>query len=278
MNTCEEIRAELDAYRDGVLDAARALEIREHLQACPACAAESAQAAAFEQRLRATTENWTPPAGLWARIRASAGSLESRPTSPPRTPRALLPYAAVAGAVFALAVLVAGIDVMQRGDGAREDTLASALVNEFHTFVISRRALDYSSTSPASIRGWFTDKVDFRPPMPASAPGLRLAGGRLCNILDQRVASYMYDSDSAWVSLYIMKSDPSARAPGEGDEATVQGYGYIGWSSDGLRYALVGDVPGHRLRRIADALRAERLAASFSQPGPAVSGRTVEHP
>ncbi len=119
----------------------------------------------------------------------------------------------------------------------------------------SRRALDHPDPSPTGTRGWFADKVDFRVPMPATIPELEFAGGRLCNILDQRVASFMYQSDGAWVSLYVMKSVHVGAIDGKDDETTLKGYAYIGWTSGGLRYSLIGDISNKRLRRVVDNMR-----------------------
>ena len=88
---------------------------------------------------------------------------------------------------------------------SQSNSVASALVNEFHTFVISKRALDYTHNKPAEVRQWFGSKVDFRVPLPVEAPAMVLSGGRLCNMFDQRVVSFMYRYDDAWVSLYIKK-------------------------------------------------------------------------
>jgi len=274
MSGCDPVRADLDAYRDGALDSARAREVRLHLRACRGCAAELERAASIERGLRATAAGWRPPAGLWSRIRASVDALERDGAPAVRAPRGRPYRAAAAGLALAVVAVAGGAHLLGRGGDAPADTLASALVNEFHTFVISRRALDFPSASPGTVRGWFSDKVDFRPPMPAAAPGLRLAGGRLCNILDQRVASYMYESGDAWISLYIMKSDVPASARLDGGAGTVSGYGYVGWSSGGLRYSLVGDVPGHELRRIAERLRAGAVsAASGRDAAPAAPSR-----
>jgi anti-sigma factor RsiW len=133
-------------------------------------------------------------------------------------------------------------------------------VNEFHTFVISHRELDYQDSRPAEVRKWFSDKVNFRVPLPVKTVDLQLAGGRLCNMFDQRIASFMYEVDDAWVSLYIMRSKPDRAASVE-QELLLQGYGYIEWENQGLHYSLVGDVSVERLRQIAASLYSTQLLA-----------------
>ena len=150
--------------------------------------------------------------------------------------------------------------VSTQQDSLGEQPVASALVNEFHTFVISRRGLDYDHDEPEAIREWFSNKVDFRVPLPKLASGMQLAGGRLCNLLDQRVVSFMYLSEDAWVSLYIMKPVVQGSAWAAEFEQLVQGYGYIKWVHEGLQYSLVGDIPLELLRHFADRLNTDQLA------------------
>jgi len=138
------------------------------------------------------------------------------------------------------------------------NAVAKALVSEFHTFVISNRALDYTNNQPGEIRQWFGSKVDFRVPLPVEAPPMNLAGGRLCNMFEQRLVSFMYRYDDVWVSLYIKKlGDDSEQAIG--NELALSGYGFIDWQEQGLHYSLVGDIPVDKLRSLAVALGARGL-------------------
>jgi anti-sigma factor RsiW len=128
--------------------------------------------------------------------------------------------------------------------------------------LISHRELDYQDSRPAEIRKWFSDKVNFRVPLPVKTVDLQLAGGRLCNMFDQRIASFMYEVDDVWVSLYIMRSKPD-RATIVEQELLLQGYGYIEWENQGLHYPLVGDVSVERLRQLAVSLYSKQLLANL---------------
>jgi hypothetical protein len=164
--------------------------------------------------------------------------------------------------VAALLILTVGISSfiqLQPGDDDATEVFAAALINEFHTFVVSHRELDYNDTQPAEIRNWFADKVDFRVPLPVKNDDLRLAGGRLCNMFDQRIASFMYQVDDAWVSLYIMRSARTTQNPDSSHELLIKGYGFIDWEHQGLHYSLVGDLPVTRLRQVAKDLRMTRI-------------------
>ena len=253
MSTCDNTRVDLDAYRDGELDDDRCRAVSEHLAHCDTCRERVSRDDAIEQQIRVAADDWQASPELWRRIRRSA-----RRSRPP----VLRPLPAMAASlVLAISAVVAWL-VPDRVASPPTDSVATALVNEFHTFVVSQRDLDYSDDRPQQIRNWFGSKVDFRVPLPVRTREFELAGGRLCNMLDQRIVSYMYRIDDAWVSLYIMKSSDQVTNRQPGLEQVLRGYGYINWQADGLVYTLVGDVDSQQLRGIATALYMPQSAGS----------------
>lgn len=253
MNPCDSILADLDAFRDGVLDENHRIQIQQHLKNCTACNEEMTRSADIEQALKEHASSWIPSENLWPRIQHSASQLESSQSSSPK--HYFSQFKWMAAALILLTVTVFSFNMVRHDDQSLTNPVATALVNEFHTFVISRRNLDYIDTQPARVREWFGNKVDFRAPRPVKTAGLKLEGGRLCNMLNQRIASYMYQSDGAWVSLYIMKSGPAGIEQNSAREIVVQGYGYIDWELEGLHYSLVGDIDVDRLRQFATELQ-----------------------
>ncbi len=250
MKNCKSFQVDLDAYRDKSLVPDRQHEVLQHLQQCTICRKEISRAEEMEQRLRDEASTWVASKDLWLRIKNSAKNEASEYRS--ITSNAQLRW--VAAAMLMVTLSFIGYSKLSQQPQDATDSLASALVNEFHTFVVSRRDLDYVDTQPAGIRQWFGDKVDFRVPEPVKATGLKLAGGRLCNMFDQRIASFMYQVDGAWVSLYIMKPVANMTTQPAETEMVLRGYGYIDWQSQGLQYSLVGDVPAERLREVARSL------------------------
>jgi anti-sigma factor RsiW len=259
MNVCAAIRGDLDAYRDNTLDESRQCEVHEHLQGCTDCQQQAERAAAIELELKDQASDWIPTAGLWTRIKSSA---ELQSTTRPVSGRRFyqLPWAAVA-----LLLVTLGVTSFTLVDNAQRtgaEVVAAAVVNEFHTFVVSHRELDYQDSRPAVVRKWFGDKVNFRVPLPVKTDDLPLAGGRLCNMFEQRIASFMYRIDDAWISLYIMRASPHRSSTAD-HELLLQGYGYIDWETQGLHYSLVGEVAIDRLRQIATSLRSTQLLTTL---------------
>lgn len=269
MKDCKTFEADFDDYRDNQLDDQRHQQITNHLRGCSACRKHIDQDAMIEQSIRDEASAWTAPEHLWARIKASADA-ETVPDG-----NRLKPQSWVAAAILVFVLVIGGFNISQQSNvelaNNEADTVASTLVSEFHTFVISRRQLDYTNNKPAAIRQWLVNKVDFRVPMPVQAEQLSLAGGRLCNMFDQRVASYMYQSGDAWVSLYIMKSTADEiggkMTKGIGKDLMHQGYGYIDWEREGLHYSLVGDIPVEQLRQIAKSFYSIQASARPSLVG-----------
>jgi len=50
-----------------------------------------------------------------------------------------------------------------------------------------------------------------------------------------------------------MRSASAGQSPGASHELLLQGYGFIDWENQGLRYSLAGDLPVERLREITAA-------------------------
>jgi anti-sigma factor RsiW len=269
VNSCASIRIDLDLYRDQTLEPNRQHEVQVHIDHCEPCRAELEVAQSIENQIRSELCSQPAPA-LWNRITASAQKqiqTQTQETDQHATTRQRQSplFTWMTAALLLITVTVGGYGLLKQDVNPDSDTLASALINEFHTFVVSHRDLDFIDSHPAQIRSWFGDKVDFRVPMPVDAADLQLAGGRLCNMLDKRVASFMYQVDGAWVSLYIMRSAMATQNTGESHEILKQGYVFIDWTNEGLHYSLVGDLPVERLRQIAQHLRSTRISTHLTR-------------
>ncbi|MEM7562021.1 MAG: zf-HC2 domain-containing protein [Pseudomonadota bacterium] len=253
MKICNDIQKDLDAYRDDVLDAARRTEIAVHLASCQTCRGQHREAEAVESIIRAESESWQPPEHLWERIEVNVDAATAQSGGQPSV---WLKFASVAVLVMMISI---GIYQYDWSSETATERTSTALANEFHTFVISQRNLDFSHSEPLSIREWFGDKVGFRVPLPVEVDNTRLLGGRLCNMLDRRVVSFMYKKNNAWISLYIMQAVAGDEVDTTLAERFEQGYGYIGWYQDGLEYSLIGDVSIDELRDMLSALRSMQL-------------------
>ena len=261
MTCCDSVRGQLDAFWEGLTDGEETRVIDQHLNTCADCRTFVEQTARIANAvLEFAEDNWNPPRGLWERIQQSHQQQSMAAMKSSGISVSLMRWVAVA-----MLVLGIGLITLVRVPEAYPDPnqlVANTLVNEFHTFVVSGRSLDYDHSEPRAIREWFADKVDFRVPWPALPAGFDLSGGRLCHLLDQRIAAFMYLSGEAWISLYILKPDTKNSADTRQAVSLVQGYGYIQWIREGLQYSLVGDIPLEQLRLFAERFQQPPFAAA----------------
>ena len=272
---CASFSNDLDAYLDLALEPGRERAVLAHVEHCEHCRAEIDRARSVEAKVCSAAADWQPSPDLWRKVTDSA-QRQLRQGMAQQAGERITPRPRIAwmtAALLLITVGVTGFGLLKENSNDSSEVIAAALINEFHTFVVSHRALDFSATHPAEIRSWFSDKVDFRVPLPINPTDLKLAGGRLCNMLDQRIASFMYQVDGAWVSLYIMRSANAKQGLGASHEVLLQGYAFIDWENQGLHYSLVGDLPVERLREISERLRSTRILTHL--PGPQGTSITV---
>jgi anti-sigma factor (TIGR02949 family) len=104
---CEEALDLIEPYLDGELPPAEAARLRDHLEGCPACAAELALARRIQGSLRALPQPDCPPEVIARVVRAGRGEVvpfAAPAVSAGRRARAVRGRLAAAAAVAALAV------------------------------------------------------------------------------------------------------------------------------------------------------------------------------
>jgi mycothiol system anti-sigma-R factor len=268
--TCDNVLHQLYAYLDGALDEGSTAAVQHHLATCQPCRMEVEAVRSLEQRLRLTFRHEPVPATLWPRIVAD---LEQQASPKPGTGQhqRLLPRFWLTVAAAGL-LLVLGASFFHRAvllPRARDAHVLSVPVHDFHTFVVSQRALDVADADPHHLRQWFQGKVDFPPPLlPVHVGTARLVGARLCYFLNRRVASFMYTTNGHYLSLFVMPRQGLRFPPDNGVSLPrsparvyeVQGYTHILWFHTDLLYSLVSDVPQAQFIEVMQGLQAESRA------------------
>ncbi|NNE22218.1 MAG: hypothetical protein HKN11_06365 [Rhizobiales bacterium] len=229
-------------------DLAREVERLEHLNQM---VRQSARAVDAPERLRLATENRFG-AGFEPPQRSLSSSEGSR--------RRLNRRALLAGTGGALAAgLAAFVIVPQLGKFDPVETF----FHDYETFLLKDRALDVTASDMVQLAGWFGNRLPFAlPPVSARQGDVRLVGGRLCWLLDRRLASLSYETAQGPVVLYIM-SAKGIDAPAGRDKPEIghsvswhrsAGKASLIWSSEELLYVMVGNQDVHKLMSIASAL------------------------
>jgi anti-sigma factor RsiW len=245
MSACPDKEPMLHGLLDGELDAANALAIEAHVQACPGCAAELERLRALGRLLRAPGVAYAAPAGLAARIGDDLA--EDRPTRP-RLGR-LAPW----GVSGAFAALAASLLVMMIGPGSEVRSIEGEVIAGHVRSLQASHLTDVASTDRHTVKPWFNGKVDFAPPvMDLAAQGYPLAGGRLDYLHGRTVAALVFRRRQHVINLYVWPSKPGETLGGRQNR---DGYSIAYWTHGGLEFWAVSDIDGSELDRFAAAYR-----------------------
>ncbi len=174
------------AWVDGELPPEAQAEIEQHLADCSICREQAEGERATRQSLRALPQP-EPPAGLEFALRR--GLRRQRRL---RVVRILLPLAAC----LVLALLWA------RGSAP---VLALQLARDHgHCYSLERLPAQVFADDIEPVQAWFRAHGRALPPLPSSAAGLDLVGGRFCPLLDRRVAHLYYRDAQRRLSLFVL--------------------------------------------------------------------------
>jgi anti-sigma factor RsiW len=244
---CEEISGLLSPYADGELDLVRGVEIEQHLQECPACAAVLERTRSLSTMLGDPALYHEPPAYLQERVRASLREeWVGRASLPWRRFGAVA--AAAALAAFALWGALRGLSAP-----SADELLAREVVAGHVRSLLADHLVDVKSSDRHVVKPWFIGKVDFAPDV--KDPGEQdfpLVGGRLDYVGGQRVAALVYRRNQHFINVFVWRAAGKDRAP---EHLEQQGYRLIRWTDNGRMFWVVSDLNEGELREFVDLLR-----------------------
>ncbi|MFO8071343.1 MAG: zf-HC2 domain-containing protein [Polyangia bacterium] len=240
--SCKKIGKYIDAHLDEELEAGLMLEVEQHLDSCPSCAALERVKRDMKSALARMGRSAKAPDHL----REKVLTLSAR-----RSRRRWIYAASAPLAAAASLLLVIGLS----GPEPESEPIA-AVVDD----VVARHAhelpMEVSGPDPSRAASWFRGKVDFS----VSAPRLRLTdasfrGARLSNVRANQAAQMAYSIDGHRVSLMIfpvrrlsVDKAESARVGGRPvffDQR--KGFNVAVMVDGDLAYALSSDLPRRRL-------------------------------
>ena len=258
----------LERLLDGDCSAEEAARLRAHAAACEVCAKELKALEGLNKTLRDNLRNETAPPRLRAEVAKilQGGTEEPRPSGPAFTRRQM-----GVTALGALAAGVLGAVVVPQLIGSRRgpQDIADTLIRDFETFLFAERVLDVVTPDPAAIASWYRARLDFElPRLAAELDGYRLAGGRLCWLLDRRLASLSFEGGDGSLALYIMSAegfalpngDPTGGAPPDATLHHRDRFTNVIWREGDLVLGLVGNAAPERVEQMAQSL--SRAAAN----------------
>lgn len=242
MAGCAEQELLLGGLVDGELDAANVAMVEAHAARCPECREELERLQAVRNLLHAEGVRHSAPDALRQRI-ADLPEL-----SPPPSRSRILPGWLAPGVVGALAASLAMVLVVPSSEQAGLD---EQIISSHVRSLQPGHLTDVQTTNQHIVKPWFNGKVDFAPPVPELADqGFPLVGGRLDSVEGKTVAAIVYKRRLHTVNLFVWKTPDEP-----GRNRIEDGFALREWSSDGLRFAAVSDIPASELGQFEDIYR-----------------------
>jgi len=234
MPACVDQEMLLGGLIDGELDAANTAIVEAHVARCEGCREELDRLQAVRNLMRSDGVRHAAPDTLARKI-AVMPELTPKAANENRVLRWLAP-----GAVGAIAASLAMVSFVTPATTAAVD---QELVSSHVRSLQPGHLTDVQTTNQHIVKPWFNGRIDFAPPVPElAAQGFPLVGGRLDSIDGKTVPAIVYKRRLHTVNLFVWPTKES------GDRAFVkEGFAVREWSSNGLRFAAVSDIPPSEL-------------------------------
>jgi anti-sigma factor RsiW len=241
---------QMNAYCDGELDPASAIEFERRLAADETLKAKYTRLLSLRRTVRSLPQ-YEVPAGLQARIQSALDA--DRPGQVDRPGRASRPVqagrprqrswsfqalaaAAVFGAVMSSSVML----TMDRYD--RQEDVARAVVAGHIRGLLAPQPFDVASSDRHTVKPWFTSHLPLSPQVPdLAAQGFVLEGGRVDVVGHDPVATIVYRHAKHTVSLTTLPRGQSV------SDQAIAGYNVRSWSDTEFTYVAVSDIPSEDL-------------------------------
>jgi hypothetical protein len=159
--------------------------------------------------------------------------------------------------VAAVVAFLAGIAVVWGRGAAPSDPFTGLAEDHMR----ATRGEGLVSDDSASVARWLAERLPFAMEVPR-LPGLRIQGARLCIMDGRRGGVVEYYDQGHPISYFVLPDpEPGVRPAAGGDlQSQVRaGYRVVTWREPGLRFALVGDVPGAALVSLARLCMAKTM-------------------
>jgi anti-sigma factor RsiW len=252
---------QMNAYCDGELDPASAIEFERLLAEDEILKAEYVRLLALRHTVRSLPQPDLPP-GLRARIELaldaeSASQVgRSRQAARPRFRSSsfqALAAAAVFGAVISSSVM------LTIGRNNLRGNVANQVVAGHIRSLLAPQPFDVASSDRHTVKPWFTSRLPESPQVvDLAAQGFVLVGGRV-DVVDQLpVATIVYKHAAHTVSLTTLR--PGQTVSGQ----AIAGYNVRSWGDAEFTYIAVSDLSS------ADLATFERAFSAGSSPGPEI--------
>ena len=248
---CQEIKNLIHAYSDGELDAAKSLEIEQHIQGCAECKQALSNLSVLKNAITTAAPRFKAPANL--RHGILAATRQTTVTEQSRVARPWRWNTVYAGLAMAASVMIGFFIALQMNPRENKAFPVGELASAHVRSLLATHLMDVVSTDQHTVKPWFDGKLDFAPPVnDLAAKGYPLVGGRLDYIGGRTVAALVYKKEKHFINLFIW---PSTGSPGAWRRISVNGYNLINWNTQDMTFWAVSDMNPGDLQEFAEMSR-----------------------
>jgi anti-sigma factor RsiW len=239
VTAADDDRLWLNAYIDGELDPAHALEFEQRLAADPALAAAHARITALRGAIRDRVPRERASPLLRRRVAALA-----RPQPAPG-------WRALAAAVAAAFVAGSALTYVALGPGGSAPVAQDVVASHMRALMASQ-PIEVASSDRHTVKPWFNGKLPESPRVvDLAAQDFPLVGGRIDVIGLTPAPTLVYRRRLHVISLTALPSKLGAARP-----HAIDGYNIVDWTDGNLTYWAVSDLSAPELEDFARAFRA----------------------
>jgi len=247
---CPQARPLIALYADGELDAARILELEQHLRDCPTCAAAWNNLRNLKKTVKQDALFFAAPTELRKQLKAE---LRSQVETGPRGILGIWNWLTT-GTTAVAAVCLALLLIVTLNRPAAQEQLAQEVVSSHVRALMANHALDVASSDQHTVKPWFDGKLDFSPPVKdLAAKDFPLIGGRLDYLDGRAVAALVFQHRKHVINLFVWPVAGKDLSPAT--LMPIQGYNPVHWSEDGMTFWAVSDLNETELLEFAQDFR-----------------------
>lgn len=231
---------QMNAYCDGELDPASAIEFERRLADDESLKAKYSRLLSLRRAVRSLPQFDVPP-GLLARIESALDADRpgqvGRPAQVGRPRQRSWSFQALAAAAVFGAVISSSVMLTMERYDLREDVARQVVAGHIRS-QLAPQPFDVASSDRHTVKPWFTSRLPMSPKVVDLAPqGFVLVGGRVDVVGHDPVATIVYKHAAHTVSLTTLPPGQSV------SDQVIAGYNVRSWSDAEFTYIAVSDLP-----------------------------------
>jgi anti-sigma factor RsiW len=244
----DQWRVQIDAYLDRELSASESRAMADHLQQCSECTAELLEHLQLKRAIATVGPSDTPSAQFRAKMMQSVVTK--------RQPEKRWLFRLVLAPAILVLLLSLGVDLYVDHQKTERSKVYSELADLHVSTLASATPVDVVSTDRHTVKPWFEGKLPFTFNLPElQGTDFTLVGGRVTYLAQTPGAQLIYRIRKHELSVFIFQDRGGNTAELSSSPISEFSFNAEGWTKNGLRYFIVGDVSADDIESLGKLLR-----------------------